>query len=91
MSNLNIRQSTQFQINKLVINSKFGTIDLSSIFEELNIFDSILVPCMSGNILLKDSVGLSKRLLFDGSEFIEIDISKDKEFSGTNIKKTLSL
>jgi hypothetical protein len=88
MSNLNIRQSTQFQINKLVINSKFGTIDLSSIFEELNIFDSILVPCMSGNILLKDSVGLSKRLLFDGSEFIEIDISKDKEFSGTNIKKT---
>ena len=91
MANLNIGQTTQFQINKLAINSKFGAIDLSSIFEELNIFDSVLVPCMSGNILLKDAVGLSNKLRFDGSEYIEIDISKDKEFSGTNIKKTFRI
>jgi len=91
MANLNIGQTTQFRINKLAINSKFGAIDLSSIFEELNIFDSVLVPCMSGNILLKDAVGLSNKLKFDGSEFIEIDISKDKEFSGTNIKKTFRI
>ena len=91
MANFNIGQTTQFQINKLAINSKFGTVDLTAIFEELNIFDSVLVPCMSGNILLKDAVGLSKKLIFDGSEFIEIDISKDKEFSGTNIKKTFRI
>jgi hypothetical protein len=50
-----------------------------------------LTPCISGNILLKDSVGLSKKLLFDGSEFIDIDISKDTETSGTNISKTFRI
>ena len=71
---VSISQSTQFEITKLVINSKYGQIDVSAIFEELNIFDSVFVPCMSGNILLKDSVGLSNKLMFDGSEFIDIDI-----------------
>ena len=89
--NINIKQSTQFKINHLNINSKFGTFDLSAIFEELNIFDSILMPCMSGNILIKDAIGLSKRLLFDGSEFIDINISKDTETQGTNLTKTFRI
>ena len=88
---LAISQSTQFEINKLVINSKYGPIDVSAIFEELNIFDSVFVPCMSGNILLKDSVGLSNRLMFDGSEFIDIDIVKDKDAPETNLKKTFRI
>jgi hypothetical protein len=87
----NIKQTTQFAINKLIINSKLGSFNLASIFEELNIFDSILMPCMSGNILIKDSIGLSKRLLFDGSEFLDIDISKSDESSGTNIVKTFRI
>jgi len=86
-----ISQSTQFEINKLVINSKYGPIDVSAIFEELNIFDSVFVPCMSGNILIKDSVGLSNRLMFDGSEFIDIDIVKDKNAPETNLKKTFRI
>jgi hypothetical protein len=86
-----INQSTQFEINKLVINSKYGPIDVSAIFEELNIFDSVFVPCMSGNILIKDSVGLSNRLMFDGSEFIDIDIVKDKDAPETNLKKTFRI
>ena len=88
---ISIKQSTQFKINRLAINSKFGSFGVDSIFEELNIFDSVLTPCMSGNILLKDSVGLSRKLLFDGSEFIDIDISKDTETSGTNISKTFRI
>ena len=88
---LSISQSTQFEINELVINSKYGRIDVSAIFEELNIFDSVFVPCMSGNILLKDSVGLSNRLMFDGSEFIDIDIVKDKNAPETNLKKTFRI
>ena len=87
----NIKQSTQFTVNTLAINSKFGTFDVSAIFEELNIFDSILMPCMSGNILIKDAIGLSKKLLFDGSEFIDIDISKDAERQGTNLSKTFRI
>ena len=88
---ISIKQSTQFKITRLAINSKFGSFGVDSIFEELNIFDSVLTPCISGNILLKDSVGLSKKLLFDGSEFIDIDISKDKESIGTNISKTFRI
>ena len=81
----NLKQSTQFTVNKIAINSKFGTFDVSAVFEELNIFDSVLMPCISGNILIKDSIGLSKKLLFDGSEFIDIDIEVQCS-SGTYIR-----
>jgi hypothetical protein len=91
---INITQSTQFRINKLTINSKYGSIDLSSVFEELSIFDSVLVPCMSGNIVIKDSIGLSKKLSLDGSEYLDISISKSDEPSGgrgTNLTKTFRI
>ena len=80
MADFSIASSTQFFIKKLEIVSKFGKpTQVSSIFEELNIFDSVLTPCMSGNIVLKDSVGLSNKLLFDGSEFLVVEILKDKK------------
>ena len=94
MANVNIKQSTQFKIKELAIDSKLGTFDVSGIFEELNIFDSVLTPCMSGNILLKDSVGLSKKLAFDGSEYLNISISKNDEPSdgrGTNMTRTFRI
>jgi len=86
-----LKQSTQFEIKKLAIVSKFGTFDISGIFAELNIFDSILMPCMSGNIAVKDSIGLSKRLLFDGSEYLIVNISKSGESTSTNIFKNFRI
>jgi len=86
-----LKQSTQFEIKKLAIVSKLGTFDISGIFAELNIFDSILMPCMSGNIALKDSIGLSKRLLFDGSEYLIVNISKSGESATTNIFKNFRI
>jgi hypothetical protein len=74
-----VKQSTQFRIRELVIVTKAGRIDISGIFEELNIFDSLLLPVMNGTVLIKDSIGLSGRLLFDGSESLLIDIAKDKK------------
>jgi hypothetical protein len=74
---LEVKKSTQFKINEIVILTKAGPIDISGIFEEINIFDSLMMPVMSGNILIKDSVGLSGKLIFDGSESILIDIVKD--------------
>lgn len=73
---LALKKSTQFTINELVIVTKGGPIDISVIYEEINLFDSLFLPVMSGNILINDSVGLSSMLLFDGSESILIDISK---------------
>ena len=86
-----LKQSTQFEIKKLAIVSKFGTFDISGVFAELNIFDSILMPCMSGNIAIKDSIGLSKKLLFDGSEYLNVNISKSGENASTNILKNFRI
>ncbi len=76
---LSIQKSTQFKVNELTIVTKAGPIDITKIYEELNIFDSILMPVISGNILVRDSVGLSGKLLFDGSESLLIDIVKDEK------------
>ena len=73
-----LQKSTQFKVNELVVVTKAGSIDISSIFDELNIHDSILMPVMSGSVLVTDAVGLSGKLSFDGSEALLIDISKDE-------------
>lgn len=88
---LEVKKSTQFKINELVIVTKAGNIDISSIYEELNIFDSLMMPVMSGTILIKDSIGLSGKLLFDGSETILIDIAKDKNSDIANFHKAFRI
>ena len=84
---LTVSKSTDFKINELAIVAKNGKIDISKIFVELSIFDSIYMPVMSGNVLIKDSVGMASKLLFDGSEVILIDIQKDEEGVIGNLKK----
>ena len=86
-----VKSSTQFKINELVIMTKAGPIDISGIFEEINIFDSILMPVISGNILIKDSIGLSGKLLFDGSEAILIDIVKTENSEVASFKKAFRI
>jgi hypothetical protein len=76
MSDFNLKQATDFKINELAIVSKFGKYDVREMFEEINIFDGLLTPCISGNIIIKDAVGLSSALLLDGSELLLIDIDK---------------
>jgi hypothetical protein len=86
-----VKSSTQFKINELVIMTKAGPIDISGIFEEISIFDSILMPVISGNILIKDSIGLSGKLLFDGSEAILIDIIKSENSEVASFKKAFRI
>jgi hypothetical protein len=86
-----VKSSTQFKINELVIMTKAGPIDISGIFEEISIFDSILMPVISGNILIKDSIGLSGKLLFDGSEAILIDIVKTENSEVASFKKAFRI
>lgn len=75
----NVKDSTQFKVNELVIVTKAGLIDISAIYEEINIFDSLFMPVMSGKILIRDSIGLSGKLIFDGSESLLIHIIKSEE------------
>ncbi len=88
---LEIGKSTQFKINEIIIVTKSGKIDISGIFRELNIYDSIFMPVMSGSILIRDAIGLSSKLLFDGSEAILIDISKDSNSEMLNFKKAFRI
>lgn len=78
MSDVRILQSTQYTVKKdgLSLATKIGIIDLTGMFEELNIFDSIFNPCMTGTILIRDAKGLSNKLSFDGSEILLIEMGK---------------
>jgi hypothetical protein len=78
MSDASILQSMQYTIqrNGLSLVTKVGIVDLTGMFEELNIFDSIFNPCMTGTILIRDAKGLSNKLSFDGSEILLIDMGK---------------
>lgn len=71
-----ISETSEYQINNLSLITASGTFNLASFFIEINIFDNILLPCMSGNIILNESIGLSDKLVFDGSEYLLIDIAK---------------
>ena len=75
-----LQDSTQFKVKKISIMSKGGSIDVSAVYDEINIYDSLFMPMMTGNILITDAVGLSKSLSFDGSEVILFDIEKSSNF-----------
>jgi hypothetical protein len=73
-------KSTGFRIKELKISTKNGTeLDITQLYEELNIFDSIFQPCLNGNILIKDSSGLIHNLLLDGNEFLLVNIGKTND------------
>jgi hypothetical protein len=75
---IEIQNSQEFKVNEIVIVTKNGNIDISTIYEEISIYDSLFMPVMSGKILITDSIGLSSKLLFDGSESLLIDIIKSE-------------
>lgn len=75
---IKISETTEYNIKKLSISSKVGEYDLSAMFDELNIYDSLLNPCMSGNLLIRDAIGLLEKIYLDGSEFINIQIVKSR-------------
>jgi hypothetical protein len=84
---INLSQSLQFKIRKLELVSKFGTINLTEASQEINIYDSIFMPCIRGELLIQDAVGLANRILLDGSEFLNIVVSKDDEDTDTLYEK----
>jgi hypothetical protein len=90
MSEISLRQSTQFAIKELKILTKIpgnSAIDISGLFEEINIFDNLLNSCMSGSVLIRDAIGLSEKLMFDGSEVLKIKINKAADSEDAHINK----
>src|SRR5210317_27330 len=88
---LNVRESNQFKIKELTLVTKAGPIDISSIFVEINIYDSLLLPVINGSVSIIDSVGLSSKLIFDGSEAILINIAKDADSDIAEFKRSFRI
>ena len=88
---LNLSQSTQFKIKDLTLITKLGNVNIAGIFQEINIYDSMFMPCIRGEILIQDAIGLSSRLLLDGSEYLSIEILKDEESGATTFKRVFRI
>lgn len=88
---LKMLKSTQFEIIELVLVTKGGKIDIANICEEINIYDTVFLSVMSGNLVIGDSIGLSSKLLFDGSEAILINIKKDKNSEILDFKRAFRI
>ena len=88
---LSLLKSTQFFLDELVIVTKGGKIDIKNIYGEINIFDTMFLSVMSGNIVINDAIGLSSKLLFDGSESLLITVKKDKDSDILNFKKAFRI
>ena len=88
---LEISNSSKFEVNELTVVTKGGKIDISRIYEEINLFDSLFVPVMNGIVVINDAIGLSNKLLFDGSESLLINITKSSSSSVLNFKKAFRI
>lgn len=72
--------TTGFEIIKLDIVLKSGEeVSLQGLFQELNLFDSMFSPCLSGSVLITDSIGLINKLQFDGQEALLVKLGKTRE------------
>ena len=88
---MSLKDSQQFHINELVIVSKAGKTDISAMYKEMSLYDSMFMPVMSGDIVVSDALGLSSKLMFDGSESILIDISKTEDSDVASFKKAFRI
>ncbi len=73
-------ESTQIGVKKLSISSDVYPegFDLTNLYQEINLYDNMFFPCMTGNVVLGDSVGLVDKLQLNGSEYITMVLYKDE-------------
>jgi hypothetical protein len=71
-------EADQYRIKELFIQGKEGSpVSIQNLFEEVNLYDSIFLPVCSGNIIITDTIGLTDKLSFDGTEIISIYLTKE--------------
>lgn len=80
MANKKLLQSTDFTIKELSIVTRNSKVDVSGLFEEINLYDNLLTPVRSGNIVIIDAVNLTESLLLDGTEYLIIKAEKTENF-----------
>ena len=80
---VSISQTLQFRVLEITLKLGNGKeYDISSIFEEINLFDNLFTPCMSASITIRDANNLFSSLKLKGDEKIFIHIDKGSEMEG---------
>ena len=79
MADSQINQISQYEIKSLIISKGNIEIDIRSIFVEMNIYDSVLLNTISGNLIIVDSLGSLRGFQFDGSEYLIVQMSKNND------------
>ena len=76
------RYAQDFNLEAVDIITDYGdTFKLKHLVVELSFFEDIYSFACSGNVVLRDAVGIIEKLRLDGSEFIEIIYGKSKKQS----------
>jgi hypothetical protein len=70
-------RSTDFVINTLTLVTSDGVVtDIDPFAVEVNLYEDIFSPCMSGSILMGDALDLIDHLKLHGNEFLIMEIDK---------------
>jgi len=70
-----LQRASEVLIEELVLISSTGVlVDLKTFFKEINIFESVYSPVITGNILIGDNINLIKNLTITGGEYITIKL-----------------
>jgi hypothetical protein len=71
-------EADQFVVKELFIQGKEGPVSIQYLFDELNLYDSLFLPVCSGNVIITDTLNLTDKLSFDGTDVISIHLVKAK-------------
>src|ERR1035437_410939 len=75
--NLGLVASSDYVINQLsIITSAGQTIDVQNIMLELDLYEDIFVPVMTGSVRLGDAGDIISSLSLHGNEFLLLNIDK---------------
>jgi hypothetical protein len=80
-----VSNALKFRINEMSLILKDGQeLDISSIFEEVNLFDNLFVPCMTANIVVRDGLNIAELIKLGnirefGSSRIRIYMDKEED------------
>lgn len=74
---IGMMNTNQFTLRKLIIYTSDGLqLDISKNYLEINLFEDLFSPCMTGNIRISDGNDLISKFFLHGNEFLEIEIDK---------------
>ncbi|MGH7745756.1 MAG: hypothetical protein ACREQ5_13355, partial [Candidatus Dormibacteria bacterium] len=72
-----LHATSDYTVTTLAIVTSDGTtIDLSSLYLEINLYEDLFSPCMSGSILMGEALDLISNFKLHGNEYLVMNIDK---------------